>query len=176
MPNWVYCTLRISGDPENVSDFRNQIVNNEIFNSLLPTPQELNNTPATFHEEKDYTDQEKANIEKYGAKDWYHWNYVNLGTKWPDFKTELIAEDTNFIEYQTHFAWYLPMNGMNTISKRFPDLVFHFLDVEEESRAFAGSIAWKGGLIIDNQLHECDDDEDMDYSYLLNKSWLGRQI
>jgi hypothetical protein len=77
MANWVYCNLEISGNKEDLNAITGKIVGNDILNSLLPTPQELVDTAASNNFEDALTDQEKVNVAKYGAKDWFVWNCIH---------------------------------------------------------------------------------------------------
>jgi hypothetical protein len=154
MPNWVYCTFEVSGDKSELLSLKENIKDNQIFYSLLPTPQELVETPAKFHSVDDYSDREKLNMEMYGAINWYSWNILNWGTKWGDVDTELISTSETHLKYETSFAWSLPFCGIETISRQYPNLIFHFENVWETSGAFEGEITWQNGIIIDDQIKE----------------------
>jgi len=162
MPNWVHCTFEISGDKKDLNILKGKISNNEILNSLFPTPLELVQTQALFHSEDQLTDQEKSNIEKYGAQNWYIWNCRNWGTKWGDCYTELLEESETLLVYDTSFAWCLPYYAMERISSENPTLIFRLGNVSEETRSFSGEITFQNGFVIDDKIVEDLSDEDVD--------------
>lgn len=89
MPNWCNngITLR-HADPQMID--RVIAGKDGLLMEFIPTPQELIDTVSGWMgEDKQaaHEAQQRANFEKYGAKDWYDWNINNWGTKW-DFSLE----------------------------------------------------------------------------------------
>lgn len=115
MPNWCYNDLTITGKPEILRTFMNDITvvvpasDEEVLpetsepatklkmSSLYPCPAELLEYQAPLSRTKDgreISDDERealiANFQaKYGASDWYDWCNTYWGTKWGDCDTEL---------------------------------------------------------------------------------------
>lgn len=113
MPNWCAngITLR-HADPAMIDRV---IAGKEGFlMEFLPTPQELLDTVSGFvSEDKEaaHLAQQKANLEQYGAKDWYDWNVSNWGTKW-DFALENVERaDPNTVTAAFDSAWAPPINA-----------------------------------------------------------------
>lgn len=101
MPNHCENILGVAGTEKEVLDFIQFVsrtkgdgsVNYEIFSSLLPMPEELQNAQKTF-KPSDELPIEEANrsaylIEKYGFDNWYDWANSKWGTKWGDYETVL---------------------------------------------------------------------------------------
>ena len=113
MPNWCNngITLR-HADPAMID----RVVKGQegLLMEFLPTPQELTDTLAGFPGEDKraaHEAQQRANIEKYGYKDWYDWNVANWGTKW-DFSLDSIERvDANTVSASFESAWAPPINA-----------------------------------------------------------------
>jgi hypothetical protein len=179
MPNWCENTLIVAGDKWNVKDFMDQIktkedsesadhANYEILENLYPTPEDLN-IRATFNSdpEKDpQHEQKKANLEKYGAADWFEWRNANWGTKWGDCETQLTDQDyrDNFGKVMLSFnsAWGPPYEGIKYIATIFPRLLFD-LRYYEEGMCFQGYITIMGEKIIAEQ--------EMEFMYDSERRW-----
>ena len=89
MPNWCSngITLR-HVDPAMID----RVIKGQdaLLMEFLPTPPALLDTVSgsvPVAEEAAHLAQQKANLDQYGAKDWYDWNVSNWGTKW-DFALE----------------------------------------------------------------------------------------
>ena len=113
MPNWCNngITLR-HADPAMID----RVVKGKegLLMEFIPTPQELVDTVAGFMGEDKraaHEAQQRANIEKYGFKDWYDWNVANWGTKW-DFSLENIERvDDNTVTAAFDSAWAPPIDA-----------------------------------------------------------------
>jgi len=147
MPNWVHCSIEITGDYTELKLLKRNIVGNKIIESLCPAPKELAKNDANSNSEEDIQAQEKSDIEKYGAKDWYKWTLQNWGIKWGDCRTKLRKASRTKLLYETDFAYSLPVPAMNKISAIYPFLEFYF-SFFEKMGSFSGDITWKNGVII----------------------------
>lgn len=178
MPNYCSNNLRITGASKEVVRFYNAITAGElkeweqfrILDNLFPTPKELTETPSgsfgDTDKQKQVEAQNKANIAKFGYKDWYDWNCANYGSKWSDFDgvINLLTEDTLELAFMS--AWSPITNGIIHVSKQFPTLDF-VLTYEEGGMGFMGGIAVKNGEVLSEVEDEypnpeSDDDEDFD--------------
>lgn len=99
-----------------------------IFQGNHPCPTELTDTEAAFHSDETLQsaliEKEKANLEKYGAKNWYDWCCDNWGTKWGDYDTYLNASGRNGAWFSFSTAWSPGTAGLEKISALHPELVF----------------------------------------------------
>jgi hypothetical protein len=159
MPN--HCTNRlVIGGP--AKDLRElvELMKGESpfdFNKLDACPQELTDTSATMGEP---SNEQKANLEKYGHKDWYSWNCAHWGTKWnaysqgpqPEVRqsaTEKLAQAHGAvieaeIEYGFDTAWSPPIPIIENLVQRFPTCRFTH-DCIDEGGGFSAHIEWSGG-------------------------------
>jgi|TARA_R110000824_G_scaffold320638_2_gene507614 hypothetical protein len=163
MPNWCENTLIVAGEKWNVEDFIQQVKSSEdaldsaqkhtLLENLYPTPDELNETTSNFGagiDDPQY-EQKQANIEKYGAADWYEWRNEHWGTKWGDCHTVLVDEDyhENFgkVMFQFDTAWSPPAEGLMHIAKMFPRLLMD-LRYAEPGMCFQGYLVVCGNNVI----------------------------
>lgn len=196
MPNWVDTTLDISGSEAEVRRFVEGIKDKEIIKSYLPVPAELEITstfafdstdiPPRWQEwvadgtwtQEQYDERvaennqlreaQKANIAKYGHKDWYEWQYAEWGTKWGDCHTdiqEVIAKGDGtasvFITFDT--PWGPAEVAWGKISKMFPSLTFIF-QYDEEAGFFAGNHIFRDGEIVFEGMYEpCSYEGEVDW-------------
>lgn len=113
MPNWCNngITLR-HADPAMIE--RALKATDGLLMEFIPTPKELTETVAGFMGEDKraaHEAQQRANIEKYGHKDWYDWNIANWGTKW-DFSLENVDRpDPNTLTASFDSAWAPPIDA-----------------------------------------------------------------
>ena len=81
MPNWCENRMTISHtDEAKIMEVIAAATQTGLFNYFYPMPEELRGTVADHSVAQN--DEQKALIEKYGAKDWYSWALSNWGTKW----------------------------------------------------------------------------------------------
>ena len=197
MPNWVDTTLEVFGSESEVRRFVAGIENKNIIKSYLPVPEELEIT-STFafqpteiptkwqewvtdgtwtqeqydervRENNELAEAQKANIAKYGHKDWYDWQYQEWGTKWGDCHTDIhevrIMDNGTgnvFITFDT--PWGPAETAWGKISKMFPSLTFVF-QYDEEAGFFAGNHVFRDGEIVFEGMYEpCSYEGDIDWS------------
>ena len=172
MPN--HCTnhLQVSGDTDEVKRFRHAITQGElqehehfrILDNLLPTPDELRNTPSgSFSDEnqKIVDEQNKSNIAKFGHKDWYEWNCANYGSKWSDYEVVIERDDAGELDLCFVSAWSPVIQGIVRVSSQFPTLEF-VLTYDEGGMAFMGACAIQDGELrahIEEDYPEMTEDE-----------------
>ncbi len=113
MPNWCNNSLTLThSDPAMIE--RVLKGKDGLLMEFLPTPKELTETVAGFLGEdkrEAHEAQQRANIEKYGYKDWYDWNVANWGTKW-DFNLENVErQDANTVTAAFDSAWAPPIDA-----------------------------------------------------------------
>jgi hypothetical protein len=88
MPNWCENTVEIThNDPSMVERARKAFNEGALLQEFVPCPQELRDTVAGYMGEGtpaqlELEAKERANLEKYGHKNWYDWCVANWGTKW----------------------------------------------------------------------------------------------
>lgn len=188
MPNWCDNRLKIAGDSKEIARFIKAVSKLDddgdtcysILNSLLPTPVELEETPALFgtRDEERMAEHNKLverNKEKYGFADWYNWRLHHWGTKWNDSDTYLpneFEEGDTATEFRFQTAWSPCVEGIVRISEQFPALVF-VLSFAEMGFGFVGAIgAWDGEMTAEHELDFPDpskfegEDIDEDQSYV----------
>lgn len=161
MPNYCTNNLKVSGDETEIKRFHEAIIKNEderkdynqfsILDNLFPTPAELSATPkGSFGEsdkQKQMEEQNKANIAKFGYKDWYDWNCANYGSKWSDFDGVFGEITPTELNMTFMSAWSPIGQGIRNVSKQFPTLDF-ILTYEEGGMAFCGGYAFRNGETI----------------------------
>ena len=143
MPNWCSngITLR-HADPAMIDRAQKS---DGLLMEFLPTPQDLIDTVAGFKGEDEreaHEAQQRANIEKYGYKDWYDWNVANWGTKW-DFTLENVDRpDPNTLTAAFDSAWSPPVEAY----RRLEELGFEIEAMYyEPGMAFCGSYTTEFG-------------------------------
>lgn len=160
MPNYCTNNLTVTGDAKEIKRFHKAITAGElqdhehfrILDNLFPTPKELSDTPkGHFGEGTEKQLQmeamQKANLEKFGAPDWYEWNCKNYGSKWSDF--DGVFGDNTDTELNMTFmsAWSPIGEGIRNVSKQFPTLDF-VLSYDEGGMAFCGGYAIRNGEFL----------------------------
>jgi hypothetical protein len=134
--NW----LEVRGPKADIDDFVAKVQVNEpnkeafsILGNLCPIPQELRDTVSGFlgngDEQKALEEKQKANIAKYGHKDWYDWANANWGTKWGDYEVSLtdqseLGNGIKSVSFTYTTAWSPAVNGIVKVSGMFPTLKF----------------------------------------------------
>ena len=159
MPNLCSNYLQVTGDDKEVMRFHDAITKGEmqdyeqfrILDNLLPTPEELQNTPkGSFGEsdkQKTMEQQNEANIAKFGYKDWYDWNCANYGSKWSDYEGVINTYEAGLLDVVFMSAWSPIIQGMVHVSREFPKLNF-ILTYEEGGMGFMGGVAIRDGEIL----------------------------
>jgi hypothetical protein len=147
--------LLITGDEKEVKRFHDAITQGElqdheqfrILDNLLPTPEELQNTPSGsfFSPEQKIVDaKNESNIAKYGYKDWYDWNCANYGSKWSDYEGIIGTYEKGVLDVVFVSAWSPITQGIVSVSKEFPTLNF-IHTYSEGGMAFCGGSAIRNG-------------------------------
>ena len=102
-----------------------------ILRGYIPCPQELHEVTAPVQEEQ--AELAMQMIAKYGASNWYDWEYENWGVKWGDCHTHILDESDNElpdgsykVDYQFDTPWGTADNAFLKISAMFPTLRFDF--------------------------------------------------
>lgn len=165
MPNWVYNTLAVTGEPELVEEFRvaisqpyesrhaesvwdeetktwNQIPKVQMIESVFSAWNIIHPEDEILDEYFSVADAERP------ANNWYAWNLKNWGTKWGACDSEILDDETysgvRTILYKYETAWgTLGQEFMAKMSQMFPFLIFH-LEYEEE-QGWGGEESWKNG-------------------------------
>lgn len=146
MPNWCNNTVEISHeDPAMIERARKAFNEGALLMEFIPTPKELIDTVAGFPGEdlrEAHEAQEKANIEKYGYRNWYDWNVANWGTKW-DIGADgqpAIVQSPNSLTLNFDSAWAPPVNAYEQLKDMgFTILAYYY----EPGMGFAGK--WDDG-------------------------------
>lgn len=145
MPNWCNNSITLKHeDPAMIERAYKALCRGEFLNEFIPVPQDLKDTVAGFMGEdkrEAHEAQQKANLEKYGAKDWYDFCTSQWGTKWDvggdDGLIQKLSE--NCVEASFDSAWappcaaYEQLAAMGFIIKAYYD---------EPGMAFCG--VWTG--------------------------------
>jgi hypothetical protein len=161
MPNWVYNSLSIEGDPALIADVKKMlnrpfVQKHDNWNSETREMEvkdfTYNNPVFAFHNiynhrqagisDDEYIkqpDHSKSPLD-FSGNNWYDWNVTNWGTKWDvavhDNKeysdTELMEETETSLAYRFNTAWSPPMPAIAKLSEQYPTLVFT-LSYEEET-------------------------------------------
>lgn len=109
MPNWCQNTATFRHeDPTQIDRIVDGLANERLFGEFLPCPKELLDMGSPLSD----AEQAEANVEKYGAADWYQWCINNWGTKW-DIGEEVDTTtriDENTVKLSFDTAWNPPVN------------------------------------------------------------------
>ena len=151
MPNWCNNSLTVSGDLTKFLDVIGED-NKFSFNKFNPMPEELENSTcvvftADEDEQQKIADEKARLLEKYGASGWYDWNCQNIGCKW-DVEGEVETLGNSALIYFDS-PWSPPLDGVELLSRQFPELEFK-LDYFEPGMMFAGRATAEEGLLVDN--------------------------
>lgn len=159
MPNWVFTTMHVHGEPEQIAEFRDKA--KQSYNTYHPDWQtketkesqmegdllfwnfiQPENKQAYFadaHGTKpegydSWSMEEKlAHDIKHTGEGWYDWNSRNWGTKW-EAQGVLEQEDADgkYLRYQFDTAWSPAEGAFDAMVKQHPELSFSFRCVEEQ--------------------------------------------
>lgn len=182
MPNWVQTSLEITGPQEELDRFASMVKVEEvedtwlsrrtgekhtrlemkIIESFLPCPEELYEVKSPVREEQNELAQQM--LEKYGATDWYTWQYENWGVKWGDSQTEIDDSYTTGLFYRFQTPWGSADAAFTKISAMFPELRFQFF-YDEEAGFFVGCQVMKNGEIVFDEMFSpaADYNEEVDW-------------
>ena len=158
MPNWVYTTMTVSGDPEDVQTFIGEM--------STPIPTFVYPEGGYIAEDGKWKTEEvtfsfwnviaPTDLKSYFTGDtWYNWNISNWGVKW-DAKmnddvvgghtVDLHADGCGSVTYSFDTAWGAPTEVFQALAKKYPHLEF---DIEyEEEQGWGGSYSGSGGELL----------------------------
>lgn len=174
MPNWVYNSLTIEGDPALIAKVKAQLntpfqrehdnwnmetgqmemktyhFSNPVFafwNIIKPTNLEA------YNKQADHSLPMEEQL-MFKGENWYDWNVRNWGTKWDVAvsddeqypETELIEESETSLTYSFNTAWSPPVEALAELSAQYPNLVMNH-SYEEET-------GWGGEAIIQDGSYE----------------------
>jgi len=136
-PNWCYNSITVKHEnPEMIRRLGN--AKNGVLQEFIPCPKELYDgvSPAP-------DDIAEANLEKYGAKDWYDWRVDNWGTKWDiEFDNVFITDNDTCLTSTFDSAWSPPIEAYEKLS----DMGFKIEAVYcEPGMSFAGEYTTHDG-------------------------------
>ena len=114
MPNWCSNSVSLSHDnPEMIARAVKGYLASSLINEFLPIPQDLVDTIAGSYGDEDKQRElelkQKANFEKYGAKDWYDWCIAHWGTKWDVGGQDYTQANPNTCRFSFESAWAPPI-------------------------------------------------------------------
>jgi hypothetical protein len=175
MPNWCSNQLILCGPVTWVDLFKEKITNEDgtfnILDNLYPVPEDLKGMPSmagSIPDDDPNKKQKEANLEKYGAVDWYDWSVNHWGTKWSDSETEHYDDfinsdgDLKTSMYTFQSAWGPPQEGIQHICKSFKPILFD-LRYQEPGMMFCGCARFGNGELISEQTAELVMDADNVY-------------
>lgn len=180
MPNWVFNSLCVSGEPESIAKLKEQV--NQPFSkehdewvfetkSYVRTEISFNNPVFAFW---NIVRPPEDKMDEYNGRhgysqegrtgdtefNWYNFNNREWGTKWDvaihnneEYSdTEIMDEGSGFIIYKFNTAWSPPFPVIQELSKQYPDLI---VDLEyEEEQGWGGEITFRNGEIIDQKEYD----------------------
>lgn len=117
MPNWCNNNISISHpDRRQMVRLARAVRAGRFLNHVIPVPKELTETMAGSYgddeKQKALEAQEKSNLEKYGAKNWYDFCVNEWGTKWdvdPYERSDVRVDKDNTIYFGFDSAWSPPV-------------------------------------------------------------------
>lgn len=154
MPNWVYNTLTITGEAEQVERFAKQAAqsyNTKHMKHVINGTEwdwvavdEVNDVPLSFwnfvkpdesivHE---YWGEQQlkptlAEAMKHDTNHWYDWNIRNWGCKWDAGDVQMEMGDGR-VTYSFDTPWSPPVEALEAMCEQFPKLVMEMRSVEEQ--------------------------------------------
>jgi hypothetical protein len=178
MPNWCSQFVEVRGEEKEIKrmidSFRNKAAQTEEdeqwdINQLFPVPDELAETPHAFMidpESKVEKDvllriKQEENMSKYGARDWFHWQVINWGTKWGAKQIEIdedaLANCSESFSFKFASPWGTTPGLMEKVSSIFPSVLIGIHAIEM-GMMFAVWEIYHDGKMID--YGEADEDTD----------------
>jgi hypothetical protein len=111
MPNLVYSTITIVGDPAQLESIRKHLWSekNEFdFEKIIPVPADV-------------------------GRSWHEWRIKNWGTKWHAQEVQCRREKETELRYYFHTAWAPPWPVFHKLSNLFPDVELRIYGDHEEN-------------------------------------------
>ena len=168
MPNWVYNTMTVTGDPEDVRTFVGE----------MSTPIPTFVYPEGSHISKDgeWTTEEvtfsfwnviaPTDLKSYfTGSTWYDWNCSNWGVKWDakmnmdDLEISEHAGGQSSVTYSFDTAWGTPTEVFHALAKKYPHLLIT-IEYEEEQGWGGEYVAEEGELSLVNEYDIPDSHKD----------------
>lgn len=148
MPNWCNNSVEIyHQDPVMLERVRKGFNKGELLSEFMPVPEDLqivagrvgaDDNPEQIELER----REKANLEKYGVRNWYDWCVANWGTKWDVGGDGAEAQDIpGGLMLSFDSAWSPPIDAFATLVDKFGFSIRAMY--YEPGMAFAG--IWEDG-------------------------------
>jgi hypothetical protein len=159
MPNWCSNTVVVRGDAKDMKKFNKWLGDGKgLLSKIKPTPKPLINTVSGFIgdpvEQAKLEKKQKANLKKYGAKDWYDWNISNWGTKWDvDADVDESSSTDGEVVMSFESAWSPPQVAISELSVKFPKLTVRH-SYMEEGVCFVGFDELKNGEVLNQNYNE----------------------
>lgn len=157
MPNWVFTTMSVHGEPEQISEFRHKA--KQPYTTYYPDwetkevkPQhsdgvlsfwnfiEPENKDAYFADAhgpkpegyESWSMEEKFAFDiKHTGEGWYDWNIRNWGTKW-EADASIESDDPDYLQYRFDTAWSPAEGAFRAMVEQHPKLSFTFHCEEEQ--------------------------------------------
>lgn len=127
MTNWVTNKVTIRGDDQAALAAMANVLetSGELFQHLIPCPEDLINTGKTFfpdtpeyaEQKKAQEEQQAANIAKYGFPTWYEFNHQKWGTKWDACDAEVLSLAEGELTVLFNTAWCPPIPIFDHLTK-----------------------------------------------------------
>jgi hypothetical protein len=182
MPNWVFNTLTVEGNPELVTELKNQVsapyvmpveergdlnfVVNDIevnqdfsfWNVIRPTDMEAYPLQPVRSELSPNDPNWWADTTRLAKTDnsWYSWNNRNWGVKWDAKESELVDESQNgdnlVLVYKFDTPWGAPEPVITKLSEQYPSLLLT-LEYEEE-QGWGGEMEFLRGELISHSEYD----------------------
>jgi hypothetical protein len=191
MPNWVYNSLTIEGDPALIADVKQKLnapfvqkhdswnmqtqqmeVKDYAYNNPIFAFHNIYNHTQAGISDEDYMkqpDHSKSPLD-FSGNNWYDWNVNNWGTKWDvavrdddDYpETELMEESKTSLAYRFNTAWSPPLPAIQKLSFDYPTLSIS-LSYQEET-GWGGETDFVAGVIVSDQNYgsQCRDCDSYD--------------
>ena len=142
MPNWNQNSAIITHeDPTQIDRLIEGFKNERLFGEFLPCPKELLDMGSPLSD----AEQAEANVEKYGASDWYQWCINNWGTKWDvgEESDGIDRVDDNKVKLSFDTAWGPPIAFYEYLDEELDfEITAFYL---EEGMGFAGKYSSESG-------------------------------
>ena len=142
MPNWCGNILTVTGDPEKVTEFVEQMKGVEFdedgtpkgevaldFEAVMPMPRVLKGRKSPSDD---------------GSITWYDWQTEHWGVKWGSCNSHIDSQEDGKVVYRYDTPWGPAINWIETLISYYPWLSF-LAEWEECGMGFAGETAGEDG-------------------------------
>ena len=139
MPNWCNNSITVKGDVESINKFEkflDEKNGKEWFDFILPCPEELKNTEASFHKPSN-----EELVKKYGHSDWYSWSLEKWGCKW-NCDAQDWERDDDTITFWFDSPWGPPITLYEEMEEQGFNVEAYY---HEEGMAFVGKFTTEYG-------------------------------